>query len=135
MDFEITDLNKLIIQPPLLPNLTDYKTQRVVSAIDNIQNINRLRDLDNLSYQIKLKEKQKQIYQRKLNSIVSTIDIKVGVVISILIIVFSAIIPFVIVSFQNFFEKYQCYVFGYLIITFIFSMISMLLYLIWFWKK
>lgn len=135
MNLEIPDLSNLITPPPLLPNLTDYKTQRVVSAIDNIQNINRLRDMDNLTYQIKLKEKQKQIYKRKLNSIVSTVDIKTGVVISILIIVFSVVIPFFIVLFQNFFEKYQGYVFIYLTITFIVSMISMLLYLIWFWKN
>ena len=60
-EFRIPDLSNLIQPPPILPNITDYKTQRVVSAIDNIQNINRLRDMDNLCYQIKLKKQQKQI--------------------------------------------------------------------------
>ncbi len=135
MNLEIPDLSNLIQPPPILPNITDYKTQRVVSAIDNIQNINRLRDMDNLCYQIKLKKQQKQIYQRKLNSIVSTLDIKIGILMSILIIVFSVLIPFLIVSFQNYLETYQSYIFVYLIITFIVSMLSMLLYLILFWKK
>ena len=54
---------------------------------------------------------------------------------SILIIVFSVLIPFLIVSFQNYLETYQSYIFVYLIITFIVSMLSMLLYLILFWKK
>lgn len=135
MNLEIPDLSNLIQSPPILPNITDYKTQRVVSAIDNIQNINRLRDMDNLCYQIKLKKQQKQIYQRKLNSIVSTLDIKIGILMSILIIVFSVLIPFLIVSFQNYLETYQSYIFVYLIITFIVSMLSMLLYLILFWKK
>ena len=138
MNLEIPDLSNLIQPPPILPNVTDYKTQRVVSAIDNIQNINRLRDMDNLCYQIKLKKQQKQIYQRKLNSIVSTLDIKIGILMSILIIVFSVLIPFLIVSFQNYLcsvkvQKHILYV--YLIITFIVSMLSMLLYLILFWKK
>jgi Mg2+ and Co2+ transporter CorA len=135
MDFQLPDLSNLINLPPILPNITDYKTQRVVSAIDNIQNINRLRDMDNLSYQIKLKEQQKQIYQRKLDSIVSTLDMKIGIIMSILIIIFSVLIPFLGVSFQNYLEQYKNYVFIYLIITFIISMMSMLLYLIWFWKK
>ena len=135
MNLEIPDLSNLIQPPPIFPNITDYKTQRVVSAIDNIQNINRLRDMDNLCYQIKIKKQQKQIYQRKLNSIVSTLDIKIGILMSILIIVFSVLIPFLIVSFQNYLETYQSYIFVYLIITFIVSMLSMLLYLILFWKK
>ena len=134
MNLNIPDFSNLI-QPPVLPNITDYKTQRVVNAIDNIQNINRLRDMDNLSYQIKLKQQQKQNLQRKLNSIVSTLDIRVGIIMSILIVIFSVIIPFLIVSFQNCFITYQNYIFTYLIVTFILSMISMLLYLVWFWKK
>lgn len=81
MNFEIPDLSNLIQPPPILPDMTDFKTQRVVSAIDNIQNINRLRDMDNLSYQMKLKKQQKQTYNRKLNSIVSTLDIKIGIII------------------------------------------------------
>ena len=134
MNLNIPDFSNLI-QPPVLHNITDYKIQRVVNAIDNIQNINRIRDMDNLSYQIKLKQQQKQNLQRKLNSIVSTLDIKVGIIMSILIVTFSVIIPFLIVSFQNCFITYQNYIFTYLIVTFILSMISMLLYLVWFWKK
>lgn len=135
MNLEVPDLSNLIQPPPILPDITDLKTQRVVGAIDNIQNINRLRDMDKLSYQMKLKKQQKQIYQRKLNSIVSTLDIKIGIRMSISIIIFNVLIPFLIVAFQNYFEVYQKQVFKYLVITFIISMISMLFYLIWFWKK
>ena len=55
---EFPDLSSIVSQPSLITP-PDLKTTRIVSAIDNIQNINRLRDMDNLSYQIRLKEQQK----------------------------------------------------------------------------
>ena len=59
-DFKFPDLSSIVSQPKLITP-PDLKTTRIVSAIDNIQNINRLRDMDNLSYQIRLKEQQKNI--------------------------------------------------------------------------
>lgn len=58
-NLRLPDFSSLITPPPYIPN-PDLKTTRIVSAIDNIQNINRLRDMDNLSYQIRLKENQKK---------------------------------------------------------------------------
>lgn len=133
-DFKLPDLSSIVTPPPFMPH-TDLKTTRIVSAIDNIQNINRLRDMDNLSYQIRLKEQQKSIYGKRLKSINSTIDIKIGRVLSIIIMLISVIIPFLIVAFQDLLKNYQAFIYIYLITSFIISMISICIYLFWFWKK
>ena len=127
-------IGSLIPNPPLV-STPDLKTPRIISAIDNLQNINRLRDMDNLSYQIKLKEQQKNICEKRLKSINSTIDIKAGRILSMLIIIFSVIIPFLIVVFQNLMNPLKCYIFVYLIVSFVLSMLSISIYLFWFWKK
>lgn len=124
-----------LISTPNIISTPDLKTPRIVSAIDNLQNMNRLRDMDNLSYQIKLKEQQKDICEKRLKSINSTMDIKIGRILSLLIIIFSIIIPFLIVSFQYLLSSFKCYIFIYLIVSFILSMISMSIYLFWFWKN
>ncbi len=133
-DFKIPDFSSLIPTPSLISS-SDFKTTRIVSAIDNIQNINRLRDMDNLSFQIKLKEQQKNICEKRLKSINATIDIKVGRILSLLIVLISVIIPFLMVIFQEVLECFQTYIYIYLIVSFIISMISMCIYLFWFWKK
>ena len=133
-NFKLPDLSSIVTPPLFIPS-PDLKTTRIVSAIDNIQNINRLRDMDNLSYQICLKEQQKSSYEKRLKSINSTVDIKIGRVLSIVIVLFSVIIPFLIVAFQEALKSFQTYIYLYLIISFIISMLSMCIYLFWFWKK
>lgn len=133
-NLKLLDLSSIVTPPPFIPS-PDLKTSRIVSAIDNIQNINRLRDMDNLSYQICLKEQQKSSYEKRLKSINSTVDIKIGRVLSIVIVLFSVIIPFLIVAFQETLKSFQTYIYLYLIISFIVSMLSMCIYLFWFWKK
>ncbi len=133
-NLKLPDLSSIVTPPPFIPS-PDLKTTRIVSAIDNIQNINRLRDMDNLSYQICLKEQQKSSYEKRLKSINSTVDIKIGRVLSIVIVLFSVIIPFLIVAFQETLKSFQTYIYLYLIISFIVSMLSMCVYLFWFWKK
>lgn len=120
---------------PQLVSMPDIKTSRITNAIDNLQNMNRLRDMDNLSYQIKLKEQQKDICERRLKSINSTIDIRAGRIISILIIICNVIIPFLIVAFQDLLDSLKFYIFVYLIVSFVLSMLSMSIYLFLFWKK
>lgn len=134
LNLKLPDLSSIVTPPPFIPS-PDLKTTRIVSAIDNIQNINRLRDMDNLSYQICLKEQQKSSYEKRLKSINSTVDIKIGRVLSIVIVLFSVIIPFLIVAFQETLKSFQTYIYLYLIISFIVSMLSMCIYLFWFWKK
>lgn len=131
-DFKLPDISS-ILQPPVIPQI-DLKTTRIVSAIDNIQNINRLRDMDNLIYQIQLKEQQKNFYEKKLKSINDSLDIKIGRMLSIIIIVISVLIPFLVVVFKSYFEPIKIIVFYYLLISFTFSMISMCIYLFFFWK-
>ena len=121
-NFKLPDFSSLVTPPPIIPNL-DYKTPRIVSAIDNIQNINRLRDMDNLSY------------QKRLKSINSTLDIKIGRILSIIIILISVVILFLIVAFQDSLECYQIFIYVYLIASFVLSILSMCIYLFWFWKK
>lgn len=133
-NLKLPDLSSIVTPPPFIPS-PDLKTTHIVSAIDNIQNINRLRDMDNLSYQICLKEQQKSSYEKRLKSINSTVDIKIGRVLSIVIVLFSVIIPFLIVAFQEALKSFQTYIYLYLIISFIISMLSMCIYLFWFWKK
>lgn len=133
-NLKLPDLSPLITSPSYIPT-PDLRTTRIVSAIDNIQNINRLRDMDNLSYQIRLKENQKNIYEKRLKSINSTLDIKIGRILSILIVIISVIIPFIIVAFQESLQCIQTYIYIYLIASFIVSMMSMCIYLFWFWKK
>lgn len=133
-NLKLPDLSSIVTPSSFIPS-PDLKTTRIVSAIDNIQNINRLRDMDNLSYQICLKEQQKSSYEKRLKSINSTIDIKIGRVLSIVIVLFSVIIPFLIVAFQERLKDFQSCIYQYLIISFIISMLSMCIYLFWFWKK
>mgnify|MGYP001864315873 CR=1 FL=1 len=92
-DFKLPDISSSFPTPPVIPQI-DLKTTRIVSAIDNIQNINRLRDMDNLAYQIKLKEQQKSFYEKKLKSINDSLDIKIGRLLSIIIIVISVLLTF-----------------------------------------
>ena len=131
---EFPDLSSIVSQPSLITP-PDLKTTRIVSAIDNIQNINRLRDKNNLSNKIILKEQQKYIYEKRLKSINSTLDIKIGRILSIAIVLFSVVIPFLIVAFQESLECFQTYIYIYLIVSFVLSMFSMCIYLFWFWKK
>ena len=105
-----------IMTPPLnnIIDTTPYtKSLKITSAIDNIQNVNRLRDLDNLYFQIEMKKKQKDICKKRLKSIISTLDI-----------------TFIIVAFQEYLQQYQSWIHGYLIISFIVSMLSMSVYLL-----
>lgn len=129
-DFDFKALSRAMMPNPVIPNIQDPKVTRITSAIDNIQNINRLRDLDNLYFQIEMKKKQRDICKKRLKSIISTLDIKIGIILSLVIIIVSVIIPFLIVMFQDCMEQYQSGVFIYLIISFISSMISMSIYLL-----
>lgn len=132
MDFNLPNINfnalSKAMTPPLL-NIPDTKALKITSAIDNIQNVNRLRDMDNLYFQIEMKNKQKDICQKRLKSIISTLDIKVGIFLSLSIIIFSVIIPFFIVAFQNYLQQYQTGIYIYLIVSFSISMIAMSIYL------
>lgn len=127
--FDFKAISRSMIPNPVIPNIPD-KVTRITSAIDNIQYINRLRDMDNLYFQIEMKKKQKDICKKRLKSIISTLDIKIGIVLSLVIIIVSVIIPFLIVMFQDCMKQHQSGVFIYLIISFIFSMISMSIYLL-----
>lgn len=133
LDFKLPDISSILQTPPVIPKI-DLETTRIVNSIDNIQNINRLRDMDNFIYQIQLKEQQKNFYEKKLKSINASLDIKIGRLLSIIIIVISVLIPFLVIAFKSYFEPIKIIVFYYLLISFTFSMVSMCIYLFFFWK-
>lgn len=133
LDFKLPDISSILQTPSVIPKI-DLETTRIVNSIDNIQNINKLRDMDNFIYQIQLKEQQKNFYEKKLKSINASLDIKIGRLLSIIIIVISVLIPFLVIAFKSYFEPIKIIVFYYLLISFTFSMISMCIYLFFFWK-
>ena len=55
-NLKLPDLSSIVTPPPFIPS-PDLKITRIVSAIDNIQNINRLRDIM-ISDEKKSKEKR-----------------------------------------------------------------------------
>lgn len=120
---------------PQIPIVPKAESIRMPSVLDNIKNMNNLRELDNLSYQIKIKETQKNIYEKRLSCLKTSSDIKKGIIISLLIIVFSVIIPFFIVAFNNWLKPLKLIIFIYLLITFSLSMVSMVIYLLHFFRK
>lgn len=105
------------------------------SLAERLETMNRMRDMQNLMYEISIKEVQKQAYEKRLKNINVSNEIKWGIIISILIITFSIVIPFIMVAFQNCLVDDQIAVLVYLISTFILSMSAMLGYLIWFFYK
>jgi len=114
---------------------SDSKVIKITNAIENMNDINRIRELDKLYYQIEIKKRQKSENEKKLKSINSALRQKGEIYLSILIVIFSVIIPFLIVMFQEYLQAFQKYIFMYLIATFICSMVSIIIYLYYFLCK
>lgn len=143
MEYKGPDFSKLasklidiqnVIDPPL-PMLPDLETMKVTSAIDTLKHNSLLNELDNLEYNLKLKKVEKKNYEERLNSIRSSSDICVGIILSIIVAIISIVIPFIIVAFNNYLEKYKNIIFWYMIISFILSMFFLLGYLIYSYKS
>lgn len=70
-------------------------------------------------------------YENRLKALSKSNDIIIGIVCSIIVAIISVIIPFFIYSFQDFFDFNDMLVFKYLIVSFLFSMLMLLWYLVY----
>lgn len=141
MQFDINDLNLPDLEsigPMPLPNIqnpTVMGISRLTSAVDELQHNNLISEIDQLIYDIKLKETLRNNYKQRLSSIISSSDITAGIWCSIIVAILSIVIPFLIVAFNNNLESFKNIIFTYMIISFILSMLILLGYLVYSYKK
>jgi len=140
MQFDINDLNlpdfeNLVLPPPNIPDPSATGTSRLISAFDELQRNNLISEIEQLSYDVKVKETLKNNYKQRLSSIVSSSNIVAGIWCSIIVAILSIVIPFLIVAFNNYLEPFKDIIFAYMIISFILSMLILLIYLVYSYKK
>lgn len=140
MQFDINDLNlpdfeNLVLPPPDIIDPTVMRTSRLISAFDELQHNNLISEIEQLSYDVKIKETLKNNYKQRLSSIVSSSNIVAGIWCSIIVAILSIVIPFLIVAFNNYLEPFKDIIFAYMIISFILSMLILLIYLVYSYKK
>lgn len=140
MQFDINDLNlpdfeNLVLPPPNIPDPSAMGTSRLISAFDELQRNNLISEIEQLSYDVKVKETLKNNYKQRLSSIVSSSNIVAGIWCSIIVAILSIVIPFLIVAFNNYLEPFKDIIFAYMIISFILSMLILLIYLVYSYKK
>lgn len=140
MQFDINNLNlpdfeNLVLQPPDITDPTVTGISRLIGAFDELQHNNLISEIEQLSYDVKIKETLKNNYKQRLSSIVSSSNIVAGIWCSIIVAIFSIVIPFLIVAFNNYLEPFKDIIFAYMIISFILSMLILLIYLVYSYKK
>ena len=140
MQFDINDLNlpdfeNLVLPPSDITDPTVMGISRLTSAFDELQHNNLISEIEQLSYDIKIKETLKNNYKQRLSSIVSSSNIVAGIWCSIIVAIFSIVVPFLIVAFNNYLEPFKDIIFAYMIISFILSMLILLIYLVYSYKK
>lgn len=128
----------------VLENFTqfnNFKTPYIVDISSRSQNVNVLRDINNLGFQIEYLERQKEIYISRMVNLNKCSNIDFVLKLSVLIVVLNIIIPFLVVLLgiyykvvllENFSKYINCLknlFFWYLLFTFILSMILMIVYL------
>ena len=119
--------------PGLLPNLQDVKLSSHFSSLqENLEERDLNNRIDELNELLKWKIIEKEDIESKIKAINSNLNIKKDVLLFIFITIFAIIIPQIILSiyplFMNF--KWLKYIFAiYSILTFIISMVVMLLYI------
>lgn len=119
--------------PGLLPNLQDVKLSSHFSSLqENLEERDLNNRIDELNELLKWKIIEKEDIESKIKAINSNLNIKKDVLLFIFITIFAIIIPQIILSiyplFINF--KWLKYIFAiYSILTFIISMVVMLLYI------
>lgn len=131
---DLPNLDNLLPTLRNIPTIPKLELPRITSAIEQLEHSNLINDIDQLNYNIKLKQTEKENYERRFKSI-SSVDITAGIWCSIVVAILSIIIPFLIVSFNNYLEDYQTIIFIYMIASFIISMIILLGYLVYSYKS
>lgn len=87
--------------------------------------------IDNYKFQMELLGTELNNYENRLKALSKLNDIIIGIRCSIIVAIISVIIPFFIYSFQDFFDFNDMFVFKYLIVSFLFSMLILLWYLVY----
>lgn len=118
---------------PVLPYSVDFNTRN--------QNVKDVSVLNDLRFQIKLLENQKRINLSRMSNLKKYGNVGFGLKLSLLVVIFDIIIPFIAVFLGSFFKEklLSCFpswinfcknlFFWYILITFILSMVRMLIYL------
>lgn len=132
---EVLDANSYssllgIPQPTIsLPKL--YITH-VPSTSETMRSNAIVHEMDKISYEISARERQCALYLRRIKSINNSSNMRYGLAVSLAVVIFSVVIPFLIVAFQNYLIDYNLAVYIYVTISFIISMIVMCIYLFYF---
>ena len=132
MEVKIPNFSYLEKEVQLLPDKHEIIAN---NAMDELEHSKVIRDIEEIMFQIKLKQLQKDNYSKRLNALNKSIDIKVGIWIFIIVSLISIIIPFLIATYQSYLEKYYLVVITYMINTFIFSLFILVGYVIYVYKK
>lgn len=132
MEVKIPNFSYLEKEVQLLPDKHEIIAN---NAMDELEHSKVIRDIEEIMFQIKLKQLQKDNYSKRLNALNKSIDIKVGIWIFIIVSLISIIIPFLIATYQSCLEKYYLVVITYMINTFIFSLFILVGYVIYVYKK
>lgn len=117
----------------IIPNVGDIRMDsRIASLQENLEERDLNNHIDELNELLNWKIIEKQDIESKINAINNNLNIKKDIILFILITIFSIVIPQIILSIYPLFINYKWlkYVFAlYSIITFIISMITMLIYI------
>lgn len=129
------ELGNLLPDIPVLPNMNELRTKNITTAIDDLKKSNLFNQIDELNYSIKLKETEIENYKLRLKGIKSSLTIRNGIIISIIVSIISVVIPFFIITFKHQLLNFKNIIFIYTIVSFCVSMILLFGYLIYSYKK
>lgn len=132
MDFKLPDFSQFSPEIPILP---DKNELRIDSAMENLEHSKVIHDIEDILFQIRLKELEKENCSKKLNALNKSIDEKAGIWMFIIVSLISIIIPFIIATFNNYLESYYLAIKMYMIISFIISFAVLVGYVIYVYKK
>ena len=110
----------------------NFLPEYIPSTGETMRNNIVVHEIDRVKCEVSIKRQQCDMYNRRINSISGAINVRHGLVISLGVVIFSVIIPFLAVAFQGSLVNYASIVFVYIVVSFIASMAAMCLFLVWF---
>lgn len=132
MDFKLPDYSQFLPEIPILP---DKDEMRLNGAMENLEHSKVIHDIEDILFQIKLKELEKENCSKKLSALNKSIDEKVGIWIFIIVSLISIIIPFIVASFNNYLDSCYLAIKMYMILSFIVSFAVLVGYMIYVYRK
>ena len=122
---------------PYIPNINtlipnNYQLPRIASAIEQFETNTLIREIDSLYYDLELKMIYKKAFENRRKAIIMNMDIKLGLLVSVVVTIISVIIPFMFIMHIEIFENVNGmnFLILYMTWTFFISMIFMFGYLI-----